>query len=180
MCKIFYAAANVVKYSSPQGSLRIISQHNYFELLSMHFKLGTTHSKFLETHSKFFETHFKFTTNSEIFTTHFKIFATHFEIFTTHSSQDPKCWQRKRNAYAARPFSFDAMFYVARVDNNYKKVLFFAQNVGWSLPQMSPKEAATLTARKISSKHTFWLVLSTTPLLASLKGSTVFTFHCQH
>ena len=166
MCKIFYAAANVVKYSSPQGSLRIISQHNYFELLSMHFKLGTTHSKFLETHSKFFETHFKFTTNSE--------------IFTTHSSQDPKCWQRKRNAYAARPFSFNAMFYVPRVDNNYKKVLFFAQNVGWSLPQMSPKEAVTLTARKISSKHTFWLVLSTTPLLASLKGSTVFTFHCQH
>ena len=39
---------------------------------------------------------------------------------------------------------------------------------------MSPKEAATLRARKISSKHTFWLVLSTTPLLASLKSSTVF------
>ena len=39
---------------------------------------------------------------------------------------------------------------------------------------MSPKEAATLIARKISSKHTFWLVLSTTPLLASLKSSTVF------
>ena len=37
---------------------------------------------------------------------------------------------------------------------------------------MSPKEAATLTARKISSKHTFWLVLGT-PLLASLKGSMV-------
>ena len=32
---------------------------------------------------------------------------------------------------------------------------------------MSPKEAATLTTRKISSKHTFWLVLGTTPLLAS-------------
>ena len=41
---------------------------------------------------------------------------------------------------------------------------------------MSPKEAATLTARKMSSKDTFWLVLSTTPLLASLKGFTVFTF----
>ena len=38
---------------------------------------------------------------------------------------------------------------------------------------MSPKEAATLTARKISSKHAFWLVLGTTPLSASLKGSTV-------
>ena len=36
---------------------------------------------------------------------------------------------------------------------------------------MSPKEAATLTAGKISLKRTFWLVLSTTPLLASLKGS---------
>ena len=36
---------------------------------------------------------------------------------------------------------------------------------------MSPMAAATLTARKISSKHTFWLVLSTTPLLASLKSS---------
>ena len=70
----------------------------YFELLSTHFKLCTTHSKFLETHSKFFETHFKFTTNSEIF-------ATHFEIFTTHSPQDPKCWQRKRNGYAAPPCS---------------------------------------------------------------------------
>ena len=96
----------------------------YFELLSTHFKLCTTHSKFLKTHSKFFETHFKFTTNSEIFTTHFKIFATHFkifathfeiftthfEIFTTHSPQAPKCWQRKRNGYAAPPSSFNAMF----------------------------------------------------------------------
>ena len=33
---------------------------------------------------------------------------------------------------------------------------------------MSPKEAATLTATKISSKHTFWLVLGTTPLLELL------------
>ena len=103
----------------------------YFELLSTHFKLCTTHSKFFETHSKFFEAHFKFTTNSEIFTTHFKIFTTHFkifathfeiftthfkifathlEIFTTHSPQDPKCWQRKRNGYAAPPSSFDTMF----------------------------------------------------------------------
>ena len=82
----------------------------YFELLSTHFKLCTTHSKFLVTH-------FKFTTNSEIFTahfkiftTHFKIFATHFEIFTTHAPWYPKCWQRKRNGYAAPPSSFDAMF----------------------------------------------------------------------
>jgi len=66
---------------------------------------------------KNFETHFKFTTNSENFTTHFEIFATHFEIFTTHfeifathSPQDPKCWQRKRNGYAAPPSSFHAMF----------------------------------------------------------------------
>ena len=102
----------------------------YFEVLSTHFKLCTTNSKFLKTHSKFFETHFEFTTNSEIFTTrfenftthfkiftthfkifatHFKIFATHFEIFTTHSPQDPKCWQRKRNGYAAPPSSFDAV-----------------------------------------------------------------------
>ena len=42
----------------------------------------------------------------------------------------------------------------------------------WHNRQMSPKEAATLTARKIS-KHTLWLVLSKTSLLASLKGSTV-------
>ena len=35
---------------------------------------------------------------------------------------------------------------------------------------MSPKKAATLRARKISSKHTCWLVLITTPLIASLKG----------
>ena len=76
----------------------------------MHFKLCTTHSKF-------FETHFQFTTNSEIFathfkisTTHFEIYTTHFEIFTTHSYQDPKCWQRKRNRYAAPPPSIDAMF----------------------------------------------------------------------
>ena len=82
----------------------------YFELLSTHFKLYTTHSKFLKTHSKFFETHFKFTTNSEISATHFKIFATHFEIFTTHSPHDPKCWQRKKNGYAAPPSSFDTMF----------------------------------------------------------------------
>ena len=33
-----------------------------------------------------------------------------FEIFTTHSPQDPKCWQRKRNGYAAPPSSLDAMF----------------------------------------------------------------------
>ena len=82
----------------------------YFELVSTHFKLCTTYSKFLKTHSKFLETYFKFTENSEILTTHFKNFATHFEIFTTHSPQDPKCWQRKRNGYAAPPSSFDAMF----------------------------------------------------------------------
>ena len=35
---------------------------------------------------------------------------------------------------------------------------------------MSPKEAATLTARKLSSKDTFRLVLRTTLLLASLKS----------
>ena len=39
---------------------------------------------------------------------------------------------------------------------------------------MLPKKAATLTARKMSSKHTFWLVLSTTPLLASLKKVGLF------
>ena len=78
---------------------------------------NTFNSKFLETHSKFFTTRFKFSTNSEIFTTHFKIFtthfkifATHFEIFSTHSPQDPKCWQRKRNGYAAPPSSFAVMF----------------------------------------------------------------------
>ena len=43
-------------------------------------------------------------------TTNSEIFATHFEIFATHSPQDPKCWQRKRNGYAAPPPSFDAMF----------------------------------------------------------------------
>ena len=87
----------------------------------MHFKLCTTHSKFRETHSKFFQTHLKFTKNSEIFTahfklftTHFKIFATHFEIFTTHSPQDPKCWQRKRNGYAAPPSSF---YFFPRVES---------------------------------------------------------------
>ena len=89
----------------------------YFELLSTRFKLCTTHSKFLETHFKFttnseiFTAHFKiFTTHFKIFATHFEIFATHFEIFTTHSSQYPKCWQRKRNGYAAPPSSLDAMF----------------------------------------------------------------------
>ena len=50
---------------------------------------------------------FKFTTNSEIFTTHFKIFTTHFEIFATDFF---KCWQTRRNGYAAPPSSFDAMF----------------------------------------------------------------------
>ena len=107
-------------FGGPLKSLRIISQH-ISKLLSTHFKLCPTHSKFLETHSKFFQTHLKFTSNSEIFTahfknftthlkifaTHFEIFATHFEIFTTHSPQDPKCWQRKRNGYAAPPSSFD-------------------------------------------------------------------------
>ena len=44
---------------------------------------------------------------------------------------------------------------------------------------MSPKEAATLTARKISSKHTFWLVLGATPLLASLKGSSTVSHAAQ-
>ena len=168
-----------------QGSLRI---NTYFELASMHFKLCTTHSKFLETHSKFFETHFKFTTNSEIFTTHFKIFTTHFKIFATHFEnifsqhicpRTPSVGREKGTVTQLLLLPSMPCF-VPSVDNNYKKVLFFARNVGWSFPQMSPKEAAMLTARKISSKHTFWLVLSTTPLLASLKGSTVFTFRCQH
>ena len=99
----------------------------YFELLSTHFKLCRTHSKFLETH-------FKFTTNSEIFTTHFKIFATHFEIFathfeifTTHSPQYPKCWQRKRNGYAAPPSSFD---FFPRVESLCKFRSNFVLNAG--------------------------------------------------
>ena len=86
---------------------------------------NTFNSKFLETHSKFFTTHFKFSTNSEIFTTHFKIFATHFDIFSTHSPQDPKCWQRKRNGYAAPPSSFAAMFlfHVWRVFASFVQIL---------------------------------------------------------
>ena len=106
----------------------------YFELLSTRFKLCTTHSKFLETHSKCFQTHLKFTTNSEIFTahfkiftTHFKIFPTHFEIFTTHSPQYPKCWQRKRNGYAAPPSSFD---FFPRVESLCKFRSNFVLNAG--------------------------------------------------
>ena len=132
-----------------------------FEILSAHFKLCTTHSNFLETH-------FEFATNSEIFTIHFKISATDFEISATLSPQDPKCWQRKGSGYAAPPTSFDAIFW-STCGQQLQEICF--------CPQMSPMEAATLTAKKmIFSKHTFWLVLSTTPLLASSKSSTAFTF----
>ena len=105
--------------------------HNIFRIIKYAFQIMHNTLQIPETHSKFFETHFKFTTNPEIFTPHFKIFitlfkiftthfkifaphfeifTTHFEIFTTHSPQDPKCWQRKRNGYAAPPSCFDAMF----------------------------------------------------------------------
>ena len=126
----------------------------YFELLRTHFKLCTTHSKF-------FETNFELTTNSEIFTTHFI-------MFTTHSPQDPRCWQREKGTGTQLLLLLPLTpCFVPRVDNNYKKVFFF-----FFLPEM--------WTRKISSKDTFWLVLSTTPLLASLKSSMVFTFCSQH
>ena len=127
----------------------------YFELLSTHFKLCTTHSKFLKTHSKFFETHFKFTTNSEIFThfkiftthfkifaTHFEIFTTHFEIFTTHSPQDPKCWQRKRNGYAAPPSSFALQNCVFQ--NGHNRWILYPEGSIFNLPWRfrSTKQAA--------------------------------------
>ena len=140
----------------------------YYELLSTHFKLCTTHSKFLKTHSKFFETHFKFTTNSEIFTTHF-------EIFTTHSPQDPKCWQRKRNGYAAPPSSFDAMFCSTYACGQQLQESFvFRPKCGLRLVANVAQGSCDVNSQKnISSKHTFWQVLSTTSLLASLKVSTV-------
>ena len=128
-------------YDGPQRSLRI------FELLSTHFKLCTTHSKFLKTYSKFFETHFKFTTNSEIFTTHFKIFA-------THSPQDPKCWQRKRNGYAAPPSSFDAMF-CSTCGQQLQESFVFCPKCGLRLAANVAQGSCDVDSQKISSKHTF-------------------------
>ena len=44
--------------------------------------------------------------------------------FATHSPQDPKCWQRKTNGYAAPPSSFNAMF-CSTCGQEYNYVLLY-------------------------------------------------------
>ena len=122
--------------------------HNIFRIISMHLKSCTTG---------------------------FEIFATHFEIFTTHLPQDPKCWQIKRNGYAAPPPpSFDAMF-CSTCGQQLQESFVFCPKCGLEPAANVAQGSCDVDSKKNYHQNIlFWQVLSTTPLLASLKSSTVF------
>ena len=135
--------------------------HNFFRIIKCAFQI--MHNIFQLPRNTFW-IHYKFWNLHNTF----QNLRNRFRNSATLSPQDPKYWPRKGYGYAASPPSFDAIF--CSTCRQQLQEIFFC-------PQMSPMEAATLTARKmIFSKHSFWLVLSTTPFWASSKSSTAFTF----
>ena len=101
----------------------------YFELLSTHFKLCTTHSKFLKTHSKFFETHLN---SLQILKSsqHISKSSQHILKSSQHIRPRTPSVGREKGTVTQLLLLLSTPCFVPPVDNNYKKVLFFARNVG--------------------------------------------------